>query len=263
MTIDSNGVEFGYELQLVVPYCYYLHTQNIDVDVNTSPGMECFYYFLDEDRLNIKYKNRRWVDSIHTPNKQPHVSHLDFSEWSIPDYKKQFEKTKLKTTFDKPLLMISNKYQTEWNGPPVNFLDMDTLLYLFSTLSDQFDIIYNRPHASKVVQDHSDMKEFDDVSLLGQFDNVYDINMLHEIENIDFNLLQLVLLAKCQHKISVQGGNAVLCSLTGGTNIIYAVRGHELKCGSYRNWYDKFSGCKISHVNSYSELIKCCDHVLI
>lgn len=263
MVIDSNGVEFGYELQLVVPYCYYLHNKGVDVSVNTSPGMSCFYYFLDEDKLNVKYPKRRWADSIHTPNKQPHVSQLDMTEWCMPDYRSEFKDVQLKTTFYKPLLLISNKFQTEWNGPPKNFLCMDTLLYIFNTLSEKYDIIYNRPGSDKIVEDHSDMHEFDDVSLLGQFDNVYDINMLHEIENIDFNLLQMILLARSEHKISVQGGNAVLCSLTGGTNVIYAIKGHELSCNSYNNWYDRFSDCKITHVDTYPKLINYCDTLLI
>ena len=263
-TIDSHGVEFGYELQLMLPYCYDLHMRGYNVTVLTSPGMEPFYFFLPPNNIVIKHMKRRWTKSgsADTPNTQPHVHSLNTKEWQMPDFKARYGCFDLKTNFNKPLLLISNKYQEEWGHSPCNYIDLDTLLYIFTVLSEKFCIIYNRPCSGNITEDNSTMYNLNDAQLVDQFSDVYDINQIHEDEDMTFNQLQLVLLSKCRHKISVQGGNAVLCSLTGGTNAIYAVKGHELKCNSYQNWYSMFSDCQITHIKDYASIIRHADDII-
>ena len=77
---------------------------------------------------------------------------------------------------------------------------------------------------------------------------------LFATEKIPFNLLQLIVGAKSNAKISVQGGNSILASLNGGTNLIYAVKGGELECNSFENWYHEFSGATVKSTSSYQEL---------
>ena len=62
--------------------------------------------------------------------------------------------------------------------------------------------------------------------------------------------------ANCNNFISVQGGNAVLASYFGGTNIIYAREGSELSCDSYNGHYKKYSNCNVFHSNNYTDFIK-------
>ena len=42
----------------------------------------------------------------------------------------------------------------------------------------------------------------------------------------------------------------------GGENIIYGIKGYEVKHKSYETFFPKLSGQKIYHVKSYEDLIK-------
>ena len=57
-------------------------------------------------------------------------------------------------------------------------------------------------------------------------------------------------------KNSVQGGNCVIASYFGGTNIIYAKKGNELLCNSYNGHYKKYFNCNVLHSNNYKDFIK-------
>ena len=46
-----------------------------------------------------------------------------------------------------------------------------------------------------------------------------------------------------------------MASYFGGTNIVYAVRGNELKFKSYERQYKLYSGCHVIHVDKYNKLI--------
>jgi len=54
-----------------------------------------------------------------------------------------------------------------------------------------------------------------------------------------YNITQLIYACSSNLKVSVQGGGSILASLGGGTNIILAKKGQELKCNAYNNWYHK------------------------
>ena len=91
--------------------------------------------------------------------------------------------------------------------------------------------------------------------------NVIDGNKLYEKTkekyNINnFNHFQLLIHSNCNNFISVQGGNCVLASYFGGTNIIYAKKGQELSCDSYNGHYKKYSNCNVLHSDNYVDFIK-------
>ena len=260
--IDSGdgkeGCEFGYELIMVTPYVYYLYTQGIDVKVITSSGMKPFYYFLPEEKVIEKYKLRTWAVPKGLPLKTIHFKNLDKNKWLMPPYKDFYVDKKLKTQFDKEIVIINNKYSFEWSSPPINFLDKDTLFNLFDLLSEKYTIIYNRPSSKYIPDDYArnwekvDLNEMDIIKT--QYPSVILMTDLSDNENIPFNELQLIIGAKSKKQISVQGGNSILASLNGGQNIIYAKKGQELTFNSF-NWYKEFSGTKVQYTNDYKKLI--------
>ena len=63
--------------------------------------------------------------------------------------------------------------------------------------------------------------------------------------------------SNCEHFISVQGGNCVLASYFGGTNIIFARAGAELSCNAYNGHYKRYSNCNVLHHNNYKDLLTC------
>ena len=64
-------------------------------------------------------------------------------ERSLPDYKSHFQNTLF--IYDKPLLILHNKYTIEWGIKPYNFIDRETLYELLGMLREMFTIIYVRP----------------------------------------------------------------------------------------------------------------------
>jgi len=258
-TIDTLACEFGYEIIMVVPYANYLHENGQPVTVITSRGMRVFYHFLPEDRVIERYQHRTWVepDRIGVPLKTIHFPRLDTARWIMPDYT-VFRDTPIHATFDREIVMVSNKYQWEWSHPPVNFLSVETLDRIFTILKDRYTIIYNRPDFRYIPDDLAatwPQETFGDFDLIRErHPEVIDINRLKETEDVDFNTLQLIMGARCAKKISVQGGGSILASLTGGTNLILAKEGAELDNNSF-SWYREFSNATVISTTSDEALI--------
>lgn len=257
--IDSgngrSGCEFGYEIIMVVPYVYYLHVKGVKVKVITSHGMFPFYYFLPKGSIEEKYDNRYCLLPANVPLKGIHFDVLNKDQWLMPPYKEYFSKYD-EIYFKKEYIIINNKYNTEWNGPPVNYLDLDTLRILFKLLTPKYNIVYNRPQSNHIPDDNSQVYDLNDFDLIKEeFPNIIDLNIFASQQSIPFNQLQLVLGSRCFKQISVQGGNSILASLTGGINLVYAVRGEEITHNSFEAWYSEFSGAIVKSTSSYKELI--------
>jgi hypothetical protein len=246
--LKLNRNEFGYELVMMTPHAYYLHRHAEGVQVSTINDMRPFYFFLDdEDFISNEYIDRKTTQygAISGAGNCNTADCDKPTEWECPDYKSKFESVELKTNFEKPLLMISNKYTSEWDRPPTNFLSLQSLEMLFNGLSTEYDIIYNRPLTKNITEDNQDTFDLGDYELVRKYNNVHDINKLLEVEDYSFNELLLILLAKSENKISVQGGTSIVSSLTGGLNFIYAERGNEVNSNSYNRWYRNFSDAEI------------------
>lgn len=254
MDTDCN-CEFGYELQLVIPYAFYLHKNNLLNNTTSSLMTKELYYFSKNHKE--KYKKRRFKRP-NVPNNSPHVKELKYDKYIPPPYKSIFKNNHF--VFDKPLLIIHNKFNEEWSGPPINYIDKNTLNEIFNLLCNKYTIVYIRPQAKNIIDDNSNIYKLEENDLLYSY-NIIDGNKLYEETkekyNINnFNHFQLLLHANCNKFISVQGGNCVLASYFGGTNIIFAKRGKELKYGAYDGHYKKYSNCNILHSNNYPEFIQ-------
>jgi hypothetical protein len=156
--------------------------------------------------------------------------------------------------YNKPICVISNKYNFEWNQDPVNFLRVDIVISIIEKLKDKYQIIYNRPE--KIIKDDVEVLTFNDKDEIRKIKDVILIEDLLENFKYNINELQMMIFANTEKFISVQGGNSILSSYFGGENHIYAVRGGELQCNSFNNWYHEFSGCKIYVYNNYEKLIE-------
>jgi len=245
--IDSEGCEFGSEIVLVVSRVYQEFLKGHNVKVITSIGMEPFYFFLPKSNIITKHITRKpgspsW-DKLHKKNLP--------NEFCFPDFVKEYSSYRLNLHITKPLLLVSNKYNEEWGREPINFLSKNILEKIFSIFYKKFHIIYNIPSKNKITNDNSKIYNLDLGNLLQKY-NVIDINSL---PHKNFNKLQLIIGCKSKYKISVQGGNSILSSLTAGHNFIYAVKGQELKCGAFK-WYSKLSNCQVKASSDYKDLLQ-------
>lgn len=244
--------EFGYELVLVLPYIYYLHVNNKLKSTTSSKNTKELYYF--SENHNEKHSVRKYNVIKTLPNPNLSQSSFNYDEYLPPPYKNIFKNDEF--VFEKPLLIIQNKYNIEWDKPPINFINRDTLSKIFQMCNDKFTIVYNRPKPKNIVNDNSGILDLKEEGELKKY-NIIDANELYEKykEKYNFNHFQLLLHANCDYFISVQGGTSAFCSYFGGKNIIFAKRGSEVTYNLYNTLFKKLSDSDIFHVDNYNSLI--------
>lgn len=278
IVVDCHA-EFSIELVLAVPYAYWLHTHGLLKKTISVSDTKALYYFSPDHEEKYSF---RTIDNVaagldRLPNNwihhNPAVSNgkagvLDFSSWMMPPYKSVYKNDIFE--FDKPLLIVSNKYASEWGGPPINYIDIATLDTLFGILKDKYTVVYKRPRPKEYACDENELvrvgnirSDVDGMGMITDYDlckmhNVIDYSeLLLNYPNLSYNTFQFLLFANCDNYISVQGGNSHICSLFGKININYIVKGKELRPGYFdeSGWYYRMNKCNTLPVQSYTELI--------
>ncbi len=277
ITVDCNA-EFSTELILAVPYAYYLHKNNLLEKTISTIDSKALYFFSEhhEEKYTSRTISNDCLNSL--PNNwlhhNPKVSNgypgvLDYSQWIAPPFKEYY--TNSIFVFPKPLLVISNKYSAEWGEPPINFLDIPILEYLFTKLKSRYTLIYKRPSHGDFAHDENEEIKVDTISGYtqdGLFVTDYELcdklgvlnfsTLKQQYSNLSYNTFQFLLFANCDYYITVQGGNSTLCSTFGKVNLNYIKRGKEMRAGYVTNvnsWYFKMNNCNTYQVNTYDQLI--------
>jgi ribosome-binding ATPase YchF (GTP1/OBG family) len=162
-----------------------------------------------------------------------------------PDYKSYYKNDEF--IFDKPILIVANKYLKDpWaNNKIMNNINLNTLEWIFDNYKENYEIIYNRMSKENNLT-------FQDRELCKK----YNIKMLENIIKTSYNITQVKLYANAKKFISVQGGQAVLCSYFGGTNIILSQTGKDVKHKDFYKTYPRLSGAKIIWEKEIKELKK-------
>lgn len=252
--------ELGYELQLYSPYIYHLHALgSLKKTIGTAGSAAYNYFSPNHTEADSRRHNCQGTYVHHNPHRLP----FDYSNWQPPPYKQHYKNRLFE--FAKPLVIMHNKYTWEWAEPPANFIDVPTLLELVTLLKPYYTVVYIRPaaHAQGYSADDNDVLEFNDHDSLKEAHP--EVLLFHELlkqyHEYDFNRLQLMLHANCDYFISVLGGNAVIASYFAGTNVVYAVKGHETEqTTEYGELYRRFAvdpeQAIVHRVKAYSELLE-------
>ena len=266
MTFDING-EFGYELFAALPLVNWYKEQGHNIVVRGAKGSSLLYPNI---KVNEVYESREPFLKVNIDNQPYYKQHNHVAgifskpvvgdklmwedKWSPPNLK-EYYKSMYSLEVEKPILVISNKFQTEWGNDPINYINLDSLKIIFELCKDKFEIIYNRPNSNDITNDGSLQKVWGDWSLANDM-KIPLMQDLQKVYNMDYNTTQMAVLSNCNYHISTQGGNSALAAYFGGENIIYGVKGYEVKHKSYETFFPKLSGQKIHHVKTYDELIK-------
>ena len=59
--------------------------------------------------------------------------------------------------FDKLAIMIANRYNMEWSGPPISYFSKEILAYMIKLLQEKYTLIYTRPIAKNITSDSSEV----------------------------------------------------------------------------------------------------------
>jgi hypothetical protein len=250
-----NG-EFGYEIAVMVPWAYHW-SKSCNVITKGLAGTKYLYYFSKHHEIVAGKRNHIPLPGGNPFGKvDPHTDdkHFPKSNWKMPPWNVYYKRDDIH--WDKPSLMISNKYNTEWDKGPINFIPVDTLRDLLHYLSPNYHVVYVRLE-HKELGDRHEFLDLDDKSMIrNEFPNVALFDELaKDLLPDSINLLLFSLGALCKHFISVQGGNSVLASLFGGQNIILGKMGSELGPTGDFTYYHRFSNANISVVGNETDLI--------
>ena len=237
MVVDSGNVEFGCELTYSMVLAWDLFKRGRLNGTISNRGSEPFYYFSP-----YHFERDQPRDDNH--GHRPHVA--DYKKGECPNWKSHYKNRDF--VFDKPLYVICNKYNLEWGDNPVNFLPLDVLLRLVDKLTN-YQIIYDRQLPAALWDDNTDYLD------LCEHEVLRDRGVLMLDELGDYNTTKLKVFANCDRFVSVQGGNSVLASCFGGQNVIYAVKGKEVKSQVYK-YFHNLSWCDVRWVRDYKQLIE-------
>ena len=253
---DYKG-EFGAELMYALPFAYW-HYKNGTLKETISPSfMKEFYFF--SPHHEEKYNERIWQGSYNweIPGILYHLNY-NFPKWEPVPLKEHFKNTTY--LFSKPLLVIANRYNMEWYGPPISYFDIPTLDFILKNVANKYQVVYNRPGQGKITMDNSEIYELNEIAWLKA--NHPDVLLMDELYERDknevssFNHFQCKVYANANHFLSIHGGTATLASYFGGTNLILSKRGYEHYFGCFEKLFPKLSGAKILHAKTDEEFKK-------
>jgi hypothetical protein len=148
---------------------------------------------------------------------------------------------------NKPLLVVHNKYVKEWDGVPINFIDVATLDRLLTLLAPHYTVVYIHPSPTRMnvgtVQysmDHNEALQLGDFQMIEERHPdviIFEDIVVKSQDTYSYNKLKMMLYAHCDNYVTVQGGNAMLSGYFANKMVVYHVKGGETVCGSYNGWF--------------------------
>lgn len=252
--------EFDPELRYVLPFAYWHYLNGTLKKTISCKGTKELYFFSPdhEERYDKRKVNASFM-AFHIPN-MTHSNSFSYKKWKQVPLKQHYSNNLF--VYDKPLLVIANKYNIEWDRPPINFLDIETLDQIISACKGRYQIVYNRPQPKNIVEDNSEILDlYEHAWIRKQHPEVIFMDDLFEqyggqVNN--FNHLQLMVYANCNHFISIHGGTGALASYFGGINIILSdpAWGRETPLKEFETIFPRLSGATILHAHTKKEVVQ-------
>jgi glycosyltransferase involved in cell wall biosynthesis len=260
MLVNSNCPEFGYELLSALPFAYNQYLKGNLTETISGFDTSCLYFFSPkhtETNCIRSWDNMKKLWNTNFPNINIHRSNLDWDLFTPPPLKEYYKDKSI--NFKKEKIIIFNRYNKEWGGPPINYLDLNTLDKLFSLLSDDYQVIYINLTKGDKYFDGAKPLVLNDESILKKHPKVLTIyDIIDQNPKLTYNETQLRLFANCTKFVSSNGGQLILSAYFGGENIIFSKKCRELEpnVNSFYRWYHKLGGGTFQHVNNYQDLIQ-------
>jgi len=255
MVVDSRNVEFGYDLVAALPYAYWHHLNGSLRGTVSGTGSGPLYYFSPDHKENPEKRSFGNVAKARDiPNINIHRERLDTSMWVPPPLKEHYAPQAI--TFDKPTVVICNRYGNEWGMGAINFFDLPVLRKMFAALGGKYTVVYVHMKNTEL-RDDNELYDLGDIAMVREeFPEVVLMDDLAQ-EHGDYNRTQLRVLAGADKFIVMNGGLAFLSFYFGGEVLVYTKRCQEIghNVNSYYNWCHLLGGSYISVVKDYDALM--------
>lgn len=252
--VEFNG-EFAPELQFALPFAYWHHKNGTLKKTVASKYTKEMYFFSENHEEKFESRSNEGNYNFEIP-RILYSQNYDIEKWAQVPLKEHYRNSVF--VFEKPMLVIANRYNMEWDGEPISFFSIPVLKFLFDNLREHYSIVYNRPRPQHITSDNSDiydLNEFDWIK--AEYPDVIlmeDLFAVNKGNARNFNHHQLMVYANAERFLSIHGGTAALASYFEGINIILSKKGpeHHFKC--YQKLYPKFSGATILHAKTEEEV---------
>lgn len=249
--------EFAPELQFALPFAYWHYKNGTLKSTKSSKYTKEMYFFSDNHEEYFSTRTNAGNYNFEMP-RVLYSHNYNMEKWLAVPLKAEYRNDVY--VYDKPILIIANRYNMEWDGPPVSFFSVELIGFMLDKLKEKYTIIYNRPRPQNITMDNSDIYDLDEFNWLEKeypevilMENLFTEN---KAGARNFNHLQMMVYANADKFISIHGGTATLASYFGGTNLILSKKGpeHHFKC--FEKLYPQFSGADILHAKSDEEVKK-------
>ncbi len=252
--ISFDG-EFAPELEFVLPFAYW-HYKNGTLLRTEGAKFTKEMYFFSPNHLEV-YDVRTNEGNYNYETPRILYSHnYEMEKWERVPFKAHFKNDVY--VYDKPVLVVANRYNTEWDGPPISFFSIETLKFIFDNLGKHYQIIYNRPRPHQITSDTSEVSDLNEYDFIQQ--NYPEVILMEDLYNENlikansFNHFQMCVYANANKFLSIHGGTAALASCFEGENIILSKQGPEHHFGCFQKLFPKLSGATIHHAKNDDEV---------
>lgn len=267
--------EFGSELGVFVPHVHFLKKNGLlHIPVVSYNGMRPYYYFLDDHEFIMKSVPRDWVHPDGRWFLPPRLRSDDqvFSLGGVqdmydpPPYHDVFSVFRIPS--NKPIVLVQNKFNSEWGGPPVNFFSQEELLDMVKELRTHFTVVYIRTNGFRGPGYSHDMNEEQSFmmqekhALIQTYPDVVIMEDLlnHYRERYDFNTLKCILQCNAVATISTIGGFNYFDAYFPSKHIIYKKDcPPQYNQSFYQNQHDMLCPGKssmISYASNFPEVMQ-------
>ena len=249
--IVSFSGEFAPELQFALPFAYWHYKNGTLLKTCSSKLTNELYFFSKEHEADFDQRTNEGNYNFDVP-RILYSQNYNMRKWEPVPLKDVYKNEVYR--YDKPILVIANRYNMEWDGPPISYFSTELLKIMVERLQPHYQIIYNRPRPQHITMDNSDIYDMDEYAMLAkeypQVILMEDLYKENKAAANNFNHLQLMIYANADRFLSIHGGTATLASYFGGMNIILSKKGPEHHFGCYQKLYPKFSGATILHAKT-------------
>jgi hypothetical protein len=183
-----------------------------------------------------------WESFYNAPNG---VGILNYTEWKLPNYTKQYKNDRF--VFDKPFIVVANRYNWEHGHEPVGYFNMTCLQEIFNYLTSVgYKVVYKRPRNTEFPLDQNEMNTVNrqesltalteegivisDYDLTTYYDDVilFD-DIVFENQHLTYNEVQLNLFVNAEKFIGMSGGSTLILNLFQKPTITYLYNRSDLR----------------------------------
>lgn len=256
--------EFAPELQFALPFAYWHYKNGTLQKTQAAKYTKELYFFSPQHEEITDTRTPEGNYNFEFP-RVLYSQDYNIHKWEQVPLKAHYANDIY--VYDKPILIIANRYNSEWDGPPISFFSVDMLSFILDKLKQHYTVIYNRPRPQNITMDNSDIYDMNEFDWLKE--NHPDVILMEDLftENKgkanNFNHLQLMVYANASRFISVHGGTATLASYFGGINLILSKKGPEHHFNCFQKLYPKFSGATILHAKTDEDIKQFVTHHFI